>query len=292
MLEVLVVILLCRKNTQNARLRGRKTWWAALYTILLWFIPEVVVMYGYLMMNNLAPTAENLMASSPYAMAGGLAGVLVSYFIAKRGQPVYAPANAPGGMYGMGQAAVPGAGTLLAPCLVTLVHDEDGKGEAGRCSFALNNRPLGNTAAGQRIVVRTAQQYNMLTAVKGNGFSTAKPVAFYAPDGGAIEFHFGDGEFKLGSTVAKQQDGTMVPAQLNPPPPQQAAQQPYAPGGPPPYTPPQQYQPPSPHASPQQYAPPPPPPQEYTPPPAPPQQHDPNQQLPPGMRDAPKHEDE
>lgn len=90
MLEIIAVILLCSKNSANAKARGKSGGAAIAYTLGLWFGCEILgAMFG-VMMSGGDTTGPAYIVALLFAAGGGVG----SYFIAKSGNVIeQAPAQ-------------------------------------------------------------------------------------------------------------------------------------------------------------------------------------------------------
>ena len=99
MIEIIVVILLCSKNSKNAKDRGKSGGAAIAYTLGLWFGGEILGFIIGIAANEGELIPPVYIAALLFAAGGGVA----SYFIAKSGQPIaqyqpqmYPPPSTPG----------------------------------------------------------------------------------------------------------------------------------------------------------------------------------------------------
>jgi hypothetical protein len=101
MIEIIVLILLCKKNSANAKMRGKSGGGAVGYTIGLWIGLEIVGA-GIGSAAGLGPGTYVL------ALVLAACGAMISYFIAKAG-PIAAPSPLPNPYYGQpGYSGQPG----------------------------------------------------------------------------------------------------------------------------------------------------------------------------------------
>lgn len=266
MLEILAVIFLCRKNSNNAMVRGRSKGWAIAYTILLWIGFEILgaVVLTYYAYNGGGSFAHALWEGYPMSMmlpmlAFAAVGGLISWLIARRGQPVHAPGVTAFTPQEMMQIST--AQPLQTTCTVVVIRDGSFVGAAVGYSFYLNGQPIGTLKNNTQMMVRTPVVQNLLVATDIYGFRTQAPLPFIAPEGGTVELHFKGGRFRPEMTRAiPGQPGAAAPQGYGYPPvapqqqapawPQQPGQQPAYGQAPPPVQPQQPVapQPPAPDA--------------------------------------------
>ena len=84
MLEILAIIFLCKKNSENAKARGKKGGVATFYTILLWFGCEVIGAAIFFMIFD----EHMFVAAYALTLLSAVVGGVISYFIAKSGNVV------------------------------------------------------------------------------------------------------------------------------------------------------------------------------------------------------------
>jgi len=84
MLEILAIIFLCKKNSENAKARGKKGGVATAYTIGLWFGFEVIGAAIFFMIFD----EDLFVAAYALTLLSAVVGGVISYFIAKSGNVV------------------------------------------------------------------------------------------------------------------------------------------------------------------------------------------------------------
>ncbi|MDR1081891.1 MAG: hypothetical protein LBQ79_13260 [Deltaproteobacteria bacterium] len=170
MIEILLLILLGRKNSKTASLKGRKGLNFFLLTLLLWIGSEFI---GALI-GNLA-TNGNPIGTYGIALLFALIGGMASYFIAKNCKP--------GNSLGLRFTRLAGAQPLEMPSILTISPQINLAGIAAKYTVYLNGNPVGDVMNCQRIQSSTNSASNIMVVVDPFG-AELKPMCFETPPGG------------------------------------------------------------------------------------------------------------
>ncbi|SDO06727.1 hypothetical protein [Acetanaerobacterium elongatum] len=199
MLEILLLMLLCKTNKKNALARGRKPGGFIALTIILWLVLEFVGAFIGAFLD---------IGYGIYVMALLFAGTgaLISYLAAKNCKP----GNFVAQEQVRTQEVINNAQPLLAPIPLTIVREGSLVGAAVSWSFSLNGQPVGSLGNGKAVTLSTAQRQNVLSATDVYGFGIT-PYYFDVQDGVAAEVHFKAGKFLPGQSVGVFAATTPVP---------------------------------------------------------------------------------
>lgn len=211
LLEIWLLILLCRTNANNAALRGRSKGGTIAYTIALWLVPEFVGGFiGGMVMA--ASGSDSIGIAYLFALLLAAAGALASYLVAKRGAPIFQPGLA-GNLSAPEMGQVAGAQPLRTMCTVVIMRDSSFVGSAVGFQFTLNGHPLGSLRNNGSLQVMTPVLQNVLVATDAMGMRLGPALTFFAPEGGRVEAHFKGNRFVPELTLVTDATGARLPYQ-------------------------------------------------------------------------------
>jgi len=239
MLEIFTYMAFIQKNSKLAKERGRNNVWAGIYTFLLLFGFELA---GYIFGLILFWESESFYLPYIFAFPCLFLGALVSWAIAKRGQPIfpsYYPVNPqypnPNGWmppaapnpqaYGVPPAAPNSPAyaaaqpapqyhpnyqstpalppKLSSACHLMICRDLNTFNATLIYRIELNNQLIGSVQNGQYITGKTKLRSNCVVDVDPYGNRGGMPFFFDAPDGGSVELHFSGNRFVPEMTVIR-----------------------------------------------------------------------------------------
>lgn len=192
MLEILAIIMLCRANSRNADMRGRSTAWAKAYTVIFWVLFEIL---AAILLTIFSEITGVYLGFGQYflALCGAGIGALISWLIAKRGEPVK---TVYGNLTVNETAYVESGRPLSTPCEIVVVREKKFAGMAVAIGVTLNGRQAGSVRNGEAISFPTYSAQNVVTATDAFGIRFNTSVPFEAPDGGRVEIVMNASKFK------------------------------------------------------------------------------------------------
>lgn len=183
MLEVFLIMALCKSCKNNAIERGRKPGGFIALAIILWVVPEII---GLIIGYSLEMEYGSFIIA--YALVG--IGVLISYNVAKHCKK---------GDYVTPQEQLLRQFTeyyepLPVESNITITREKAFSGSAARFDMVLNGRSLGLISNGDTLHGRTDQRQNILIARTAGG-NDIPPFVFQVADGCDADIHFAAGRF-------------------------------------------------------------------------------------------------
>ena len=183
MLEIWLIMLLCKSVKNNAIERGRKPGGFIALAIVLWVIPEIVgLIIGY--------SLELEYAS--FLIAYGLVGIgaAISYNVAKHCKK---------GDYVTPTEQIIRQFTeyyepLPLETNITITREKAFSASAAKFDMVLNGRSVGLISNGDILHARTDQRQNVLVA-RASGGNDTPPFVFQIADGCNVDIHFAAGRF-------------------------------------------------------------------------------------------------
>ena len=202
MLEILAIIALCRVNSRNADMRGRSTAWAKGYTVLLWLFFEFGSAIFFIMLFDILGMDIGFLIY-PLVLLGAGLGALLSWFVAKRGDPIR---EAAGNLSAGETAAIQNAQSLSRPCGVTVIREKSFVGMAVKIDIHLNGKSVGKVGNGETLSFSTDLLFNVVTANDAFGTRLNTSVSFDAPEGGSVEVFIKNPNFLPSQTKIYQEN--------------------------------------------------------------------------------------
>ena len=183
MLEIWLLMLLCKSCKNNALERGRRPGGFIALAISLWIVFEII---GFIIGYSLE------LGYATFFVAYGLVGasVAISYNVAKHCK--------------QGDYITPTEQTirqfteyyepLPVESNIMITREKAFSGSAARYDMVLNGRSLGLISNGDTLHGRTDQRQNVLVARAGSG-NDVPPFVFQVADGCDVDIHFAAGRF-------------------------------------------------------------------------------------------------
>ena len=222
MMEIFVVIWLCRKNRKNAQMRGYKGGAHVAFTWILWFGFEVL---GFIIGTRVGLGMETYLLALVLAVTGGL----ISYGFAKIGEadPELAAQMAQAAQKEQeaslpGMVPLPDAGWMEEPVPLTIVRIEAYVGSMFDVDLVLNGKPIGILSNGSEMTVYTQRLHNVIINRNAPGLP---PFYFSVVPGESAEIHLRGVQFQprlcIGCTPIAPAAVAALLAQQPPQPPEQ-----------------------------------------------------------------------
>lgn len=213
MLDVLIVIWLCKKNKMNALIRGRKPTGFIVLTICLWIVFLFIGVFVGMAVWSDYYSGEFIALLIGYLFAA--LGGLISYLITKNCTPGDFISSQP--QQHWNTYMVQNLHPLSSPSQITLVREDCMDGPQMRWDFMLNGQLIGSLDNGQYKSVPTMQRCNVIIAKDANGVEIP-PFMFNVADSSHVEIHFKYNQFIAITGVLPSTIGPSVQQQAYPQP--------------------------------------------------------------------------
>lgn len=205
MLEILLLMQLAKRTSENAKARGKSGGIAIAYTIVLWFVGEIG---GFILGAFLMQQSDNMLVFYAFALGGAAAGAAAALALSKIGEAQYDPVMA---SLSQGMENIPLV-PLAAPCQVIVTRESAFVGALAKLTVVLNGQVIGPISNGQSLQATTCALTNhvSIAPVLGGLGQKVTPYVFDAPAGGSVQVFLKAGKFLPEKTIVTP--GAYAPA--------------------------------------------------------------------------------